>query len=256
MANGKPRAHTQAIVGTGSVSRAVVRFTCVSCLHELELANNDPRKHAAFFAQQARNRGWDTDGKTINRVFCPDCRKTPSHRTRRQAEMDSVVLPALEASEPPTIEGVAEPWVEGFPPSALKVLEDVVENDIVPLIEKASAMPREMTQEQRLQIRRMLDQYFDDKEGCYLVGDKGEAMSDQMIGQAAGVPWGEVTKIREAAYGKIMVDPALAPLRQQMTELEKHGAALADAHALFERKMGEMRAALDGYGRQRQVKAS
>src|SRR5215475_954867 len=101
MASGTPRAYTNAIVAIGNSSRAVVRFTCVACSHELEIANNDPRKHGAFFAQQAKRRGWDTDGSAINKVFCPDCRKPPAGRSRRQIELDSVVLPAIGA--PPVI---------------------------------------------------------------------------------------------------------------------------------------------------------
>jgi hypothetical protein len=92
-----------------------------------------------------------------------------------------------------------------------------------------------------MHIRTLLDKYFDDKEGCYLPNEAGNPLSDQEIGEAAGVPWGEVTKIREAAYGRIMVDPAIAALRNQMAALEK--------------QVAEMRLALDGYGR-RQVKAS
>lgn len=242
MSNGKPRAYTNAIVSMGSTSRAVVRFTCVDCSHELELANNDPRKHGSFFAQQAKRRGWDTDGCAINRVFCPDCRKTPAYRSRRQIELDSVVLPAL--GEPPVIEGVAEPVEQ---PEA-----------------KVAVMARELSNEQRRQIRLLLDQYFDDKEGCYLVGEQGEPMSDQEIGSMAGVPWGEVTKIREASYGRIMVDPAMAALRGQMDELQRRvlaeRAAMEEALrsyvAATDQRLNEMRTALDGYGRRLAVKAS
>jgi hypothetical protein len=244
MASGTPRAYTNAIVSVGNSSRAVVRFTCVSCSHELELANNDPgRKHGAFFGSQARKRGWDTDGSAINRVYCPDCRKTPAFRTRREIELDGVVLPALEASEPPIIEGHVEPMptpredyekgLQRLPPS------------------REITMPRELTQAQRMQIRSLLDKHFDDKEGCYLVSDDGAPMSDQAIGSMVGVPWGEVTKIREAAYGKILVDPAIAALRAQMDELHR---VVAEQLAILERRMGEMRLALDGYGRQQQAK--
>jgi hypothetical protein len=216
MGNGRPRAYTNAIVSVGNASRAVVRFTCMSCTHELEIANNNPRKHGSFFAQQARQRGWDTDGETIKQVFCPDCRKTPAYRPRRQVELDGVVMPAMAMTEPITIEGHAEP-VALLPPP------------------KEKTMARELDHGQRLQIRSLLDKYFDDKEGCYLAGDNGEAMSDQAVGSMAGVPWGEVTKIREAAYGRILVDPAMAALRTQMADLEK--------------RFAEMRVALDGYGR-------
>lgn len=261
MSNGRPRAYTNAIVSMGSTSRAVVRFTCVDCSHELELANNDPRKHGSFFAQQAKRRGWDTDGCAINRVFCPDCRKTPAYRSRRQIELDSVVLPAL--GEPPVIEGVAEPvsiteQAAELAAQATKALRDSHS------WARENVMARELSNEQRRQIRLLLDQFFDDKEGCYLVGEQGEPMSDQEIGSLAGVPWGEVTKIREASYGRIMVDPAMAALRGQMDELQRRvlaeraamEEALRNYVAATDQRLNEMRTALDGYGRRLAVKAS
>jgi hypothetical protein len=207
-------------------------------LHELEIANNNPRKHGNFFGAQARKRGWDTDGEAVNRVYCPDCRKTPAwSRSRRQVELDSVVIPAM--SEPPVIDGYAEP-VPALPPPE----------------QERPHMPRdhiELTSAQRLEIRRMLDQFFDDKEGCYLPNADGEAISDQAIGQCVGVPWAEVTKIREAAYGKILIDPELAALRNQMASLDAEMAALSkhmlERIAEAERRAAEIRVALDSYGR-------
>lgn len=262
MSNGTPRAYSNAIVGNGSASRAVVRFTCVSCTHELEIANNNMRNHGTFYAAQAKKRGWDTDGMHANRVFCPDCRKTPAPRSRRQHELDSVVIPALQvvASEPPVIDGVAEEVSpEGFTAGALtaveKAAEDVVRGiAMLPTLRKEKpAMARELSNEQRRAIRVLLDQYFDDKEGCYLALESGEPMNDQAVGSMAGVPWGEVTKIREASYGKILVDPALAALRAQMDELYR---TVQEQLAILDRRMNEMRSALDGYGARKQARAS
>lgn len=242
MSSGTPRAYTNAIVSVGSSSRAVVRFACNSCGHELELANNNTRKHSSFYGAQARKRGWDTDGFAINRVFCPDCRKTPAFRSRREVELDSVVLPAMD---PPTIEGTCEPVAEPVPQRTLPPPEKL--------------MPRELTQEQRMQIRSLLDRHFDDKEGCYLLNEDGAPVNDQSIGSMVGVPWGEVTKIREAAYGKILVDPVLAPLRAQLEELAtaiKNQAAMTAVRVVeLDKRVAEMRRALDGYGRQ-QAKVS
>lgn len=248
MAAGTPRAYTNAIVSVGNSSRAVVRFSCVDCAHELELANNNMRKHGSFYAQQARKRGWDTDGVAINKVFCPDCRKTPAYRPRRQVELDSVVMPAMDMPEagPPTIDGYAE---------SVSTPREDYEKGLrrLPSPAKESVMARELTQEQRMKIRSLLDKHFDDKEGCYLPGDDGSAMSDQAIGTAVGVPWGEVTKIREAAYGRIMVDPAIAALRAQMAEVERVVVELqrvaAAQQAIVDQRINELRTALDGYGR-------
>ena len=217
MASGTPRAYRNAIVSVGNTTRAVIRFTCVNCCNELEIANNDPRKHGSFFGSQARRRGWQTDGEAINKVLCPDCRKAPAYRTRRDAELDSVVMTALPA--PLTIEGHAEE-----------------------VVKEAAFMPKELTQDQRMQIRNLLDKHFDDKAGCYLVGDDGTAESDQSIGETVGIPWGEVTKIREAAYGKILIDPVVASLRSQLAGIEA--------------EVAKIRHALDGYALLRKAKAS
>jgi hypothetical protein len=74
-------------------------------------------------------------------------------------------------------------------------------------------------------IRRLLEENFDDSLGEYLEGS-----DDQTVALAAKVPRVHVTTIREAAYGPIRVDPALAAARKEMaavgSAIAAHGARL------------------------------
>jgi hypothetical protein len=70
------------------------------------------------------------------------------------------------------------------------------------------------TQAQRLKIRDLLDNHFDDKAGAYL-----DNYSDEKIGAEVGIGHAAVTMIREAAYGPIRVDPELAALRAELKGL-------------------------------------
>lgn len=78
----------------------------------------------------------------------------------------------------------------------------------------APNLPREPTAQERAKIRTALETHFDDATGCYLDG-----YSDQRIGTDLNLPWAMVTKIREAAYGPIRVDPEIAGLRAEMTAI-------------------------------------
>ena len=81
---------------------------------------------------------------------------------------------------------------------------------------------RDPTHEERLKIRGLLDTYFDDKLGSYLSG-----YSDQKIGNELNVPWAIVTKIREAAYGPIRVDPEVEKLNAEVMAVGAQARLLA-----------------------------
>lgn len=102
--------------------------------------------------------------------------------------------------------------------------EPINPNKVVPMIPKTE--PREISQQERLRIRAILDKHFDDGAGCWLDG-----YSDQKAGEEAGVPWAHVTKIREAAYGPIKVDPEVAALRADMAKIAKDISTLQQHHA-------------------------
>lgn len=86
---------------------------------------------------------------------------------------------------------------------------------------KPTTLPRDPTTGERMKIRALLDQHFDDSAGMYLDG-----YSDQRIGEESGVPWAIVTKIREAAYGTIRVDPEITALRAEIDQAARKLAAL------------------------------
>jgi hypothetical protein len=87
---------------------------------------------------------------------------------------------------------------------------------------KPPAGLRDPTQAERLKIRSILDKAFDDNAGCWLDG-----YSDQKAGEEIGVPWALVTRIREAAYGPIRVDPEVAGILAALKSLTTEQARLA-----------------------------
>lgn len=83
---------------------------------------------------------------------------------------------------------------------------------------------RAPTPDQRAAIRRLLDTHFDDKVGGYLDG-----YSDQRIGKDLSIPWSWVQQLREAAYGPIRIDPAVAEAQARLAALEAGLEAMAKA---------------------------
>jgi hypothetical protein len=73
---------------------------------------------------------------------------------------------------------------------------------------------RRLSNEERMQVRRLLDQHFDDKDGVYLAG-----YDDKKIGAELAVPWALVAELRETAYGPIREDPVIAKLKQEFDSL-------------------------------------
>lgn len=98
---------------------------------------------------------------------------------------------------------------------------------IPPAAAKPAPLPRDPTQAERQKIRTILDSHFDDAAGCWL-----EGYSDQRAGEECNVPWSLVTRIREAAYGPIRVDPEvtalMAAIKQARADQTKLAATLAD----------------------------
>lgn len=97
---------------------------------------------------------------------------------------------------------------------------------------KAAGAPRELSQAERLKVRAMLDKHFDDGAGCWLDG-----YSDQKAGEEVGVPWAHVTKIREAAYGPIRVDPEIAGLKAELVQIGRDLAALTEKHSAAQKRL-------------------
>lgn len=87
----------------------------------------------------------------------------------------------------------------------------------------AKPAPREATPQERVKIRAILDKHFDDGAGCWLDG-----YSDQKAGEEIGVPWALITRIREAAYGPIRVDPEVAALRAELVHIQREVQAISE----------------------------
>lgn len=96
----------------------------------------------------------------------------------------------------------------------------------------ADIKPRDPTPQERVKIRSVLDSYFDDAAGCWLDG-----YSDQKAGEEIGVPWALVTRIREAAYGPIRVDPEVAGLRAELAQIGRELAALTEKHGAAQKRL-------------------
>lgn len=91
---------------------------------------------------------------------------------------------------------------------------------------------REITSDQRLAIRALLDKHFDDKAGVYLDGQ-----TDERIAEAVKVPRIHVERIREAAYGPIRVSAEYLEARAALDEAKRAVAAHAEAFKAVEAKM-------------------
>ncbi len=79
----------------------------------------------------------------------------------------------------------------------------------------APEITRQITPDQRLAVRNLLDHHFDDGVGGYIDG-----FSDQKVAEQAGVPRIFVERAREAAYGPIRLDPVVGQLREDVAALK------------------------------------
>lgn len=74
---------------------------------------------------------------------------------------------------------------------------------------------RQPTSDERVRIRNFLDKSFDDAAGCYL-----DDMSDVRIAELVGVPRIIVERLRETAYGPLLLTPEMVNLRTEMASLK------------------------------------
>lgn len=184
----------------GDRFQPAVVFTCAGC--GTERAERFPNFNVSpqHAAKRARRDGWIAEPDQAGANHCPAC----------------ILARRAKAA--------------GDKPEPKKETTDVT-TTVTSMQKPAAALPRDPTQQERVKIRGMLDQHFDDATGCYLDG-----WSDQRIGADLNVPWAIVAKIREAAYGPIKVDPELAGLRAEATGLgTKIEALMKEQYALIER---------------------
>lgn len=165
--------------------RTVARFTCVKCFDTTEVkVDSGVPMNAEGYTKTARNRGWMADADRKNRTYCPVCLGSfPKPKNDPESELRKVAPMVAATPIKPT----------------------------PPLIEAV----REITPDERVKIRGHLDKHFDDGVGAYLDG-----MSDQRIAEMVGVPRMAVERLREAAYGPIRVDLAVAEMRGKIAALK------------------------------------
>lgn len=174
----------------------VTRWTCAKCdaRHERVITSATPPPAEAVVKWAMRD-GWRVDAYRRSAIRCPACQAGATIHHLDQSPPEQEIAPVSS-----TVTATAAP--------------------------KPPLTPREPTQAERLKIRAVLDKHFDDGAGCWLDG-----FSDQKAGEACAVPWSLVTRIREAAYGPIRVDPEVAALRADMVQIARDIVALNDRHA-------------------------
>jgi len=180
----------------GDRSAKAVRITCAKCeaKHDFPVTGRPPPPEVV--ARWAVREGWQSNAWRRSACVCPACIRG---KTKHTLSREPILNPEKVIPMPET---------------------------------KPAPVPRELTQQERLKIRAILDRQFDDGAGCYLDG-----YSDQKIGEEVGVPWALVTKIREAAYGPIRVDPEVAALRADLTMLRRAADELSDKVAAMELRL-------------------
>lgn len=175
--------------------RFMARFTCRKCHQHIDVAASDPL-NPEVIAKRAAARGWKVDSHHASVTRCPACLVEAVAR-RKGEPLLKVVPPA--------------PAVAAHPP-----ISSTAPKEPAPMATPETKTPRGPTTEERIRIRNLLDKHFDDGAGCYL-----DDYSDQRVGEEARVPWAIVTRIREAAYGPIRVDPEMVAARAELAQLAR-----------------------------------
>jgi hypothetical protein len=175
--------------GGGRSQDAVAVCATAGCNQEVGVTwnkQNNPRS----IAEKIRREGWEIDPNHQGKNACPSC--IANRRTRRAGE--SIKTPQGEKDMKTAVNGEA---------TALAV--------------------RELTHDERFNVRCGLDEHFDDKAGAYLNG-----YSDQRLGADLSLPWAAVAKLREAAYGPLKSNTELAAIGSDLRNLERAVAGAAE----------------------------
>ena len=194
---GQGRGYTLANYQDGGVFKRVVRFTCVDCgaTHDINKVTDTVNPEA--LAKQVRRLGWEADAWREQ-----DCRCPMHTKAGRRAANDT--------------------------DSELKKLEAKMEVVGAPIV----AIMKEPTQEQRREIRKLLEEHFDEVAGCYQ-----ERWSDETIASRVGIPMVVVQRIRDTSYGPIRVTPEMLQLRKEAAELKAEVDAIgAEIERLMDRQ--------------------
>jgi hypothetical protein len=193
-------------IEVGGHPRRAARFNCSRCDAVLDVPLKNGNVLAPDLAAKiaVRDYGWQANAENAKAARCPACQPGG----RRQGNL-----------------AIQSPEEEPDMPAAEKV------TPIKPPPAPPAVTPTPLTIEQRVQIRSYLDKHFDDATGVYLDG-----MSDQRIAETIDVPRIHVEQIREAAYGPIRTDPAVAKMQSDIASFKRAlDAHLAEFTQLQER---------------------
>jgi hypothetical protein len=202
--------------------RAAARMTCSGCGAHGEVTMPSNTNNPEEVAKWFAHKGWTADPWRHRYCLCPECTKS-----KPKNDPDSELR---------RFQGVTN-----MTSIALKT----------PTPEEAT---REPTAQERQKIRRRLDEVFDDSKGMYL-----EGQSDQSIGKELDIPWAIVRKLREVAYGQILVDEQVDKTRNELQTLKdallavqaeatKHAAALVEFRARVDGLSAKVDRALSDVG--------
>lgn len=192
-------------------NKQVARYICARCggHADLPVVRHGRNMTPDGTMKRAIEAGWKLRG---TRAECPRCQAATE---RRKGESPAPKPPAPgPASAPPAVATLATVATVATPAQTGEVIQMADPTKL-----------RDATPAEKVKIRAILDGRFDDAAGAWLDG-----YSDQKAGEELGIPWAMVTRIREAAYGPIRVDPEMVGLRAEMAQLGRDIAALRERH--------------------------
>jgi hypothetical protein len=194
---------------------------CAVCHEHVSMPWNGGRNNEKV-AKRWRAKGWEFHAYNAASCVCPTCiAKRKERKEREKMAQSNQAQPAradlslfetklngehVVAASRPT--GAGRRVGPALSPTTGYRSEPPAANAVV------VAGPRSLTTDEKMKVRNLLDNKFDDKEGRYL-----EDYSDQRIGAECDVPWASVAAFREFAYGPIREDPRIAGLRQEFADL-------------------------------------
>lgn len=217
--------------GDAGAWREVARYTC-KCGNEMDIPIRSGSgmsfdQHRKYLTQ----RDWEASANCLT-VVCPSCSKRSGSAARARQKWH------LPEPEPQVILG-PEPLPE--PPPEPVTVEVQPAEATQPMSKPSPAQPMSKpSPAQRLQMRRLLDKFFDDAEGAYL-----EGASDESIAGDLQVPVAWVSEIRDAAYGPIRVTPEMLTLRADIDRAQTRSAALAAQLVELVGKVNELQTEID-----------
>lgn len=187
----------------GDRRQPAARFSCEGCPETFDVPLNSGKViNPEHITKRARRGGWDVPLRRGGKILCPACEA--KRATAAKGESGAKVVPMPQPFMSPHVSDPQQQELLMATPQAPQAAAPKI------------PMQTDLTIEQKLKCRSILDRSFDDQAGCYLDG-----YSDQRIGEEINVPWSLVAKLREAAYGPIRVDPEITAMRNTIHDFER-----------------------------------